>query len=137
MSVRPILSALVLADHVYIDRTTGKKVIAGTFNRFVSREFPATSTTRKYAFASMTDVVGKVAITFRYVDLENNDVLLEVPNLTAQSNDRLATVEMVVEIPPLPMPHPGAYAFEAYFGEELIGSLRLQVLKRSEEESAE
>ena len=30
---KPVLQALVLADHVYQDKTTGKMVIAGTFNR--------------------------------------------------------------------------------------------------------
>jgi hypothetical protein len=31
--LRPNLQALLLADHVYQDKDTGKKVIAGTFNR--------------------------------------------------------------------------------------------------------
>ena len=30
---QPVLQALVLADHVYQDKVTGKKIIAGTFNR--------------------------------------------------------------------------------------------------------
>lgn len=29
----PVLQALVLADHIYQDKITGKKIIAGTFNR--------------------------------------------------------------------------------------------------------
>jgi hypothetical protein len=31
---KPVLQALVLADHVYQDKSTGKMVIAGTFNQF-------------------------------------------------------------------------------------------------------
>lgn len=30
---KPVLQALVLADHIYQDKITGKKIIAGTFNR--------------------------------------------------------------------------------------------------------
>lgn len=30
---KPVLQARVLADHIYQDKVTGKKVIAGTFNR--------------------------------------------------------------------------------------------------------
>ena len=30
---KPLLQALILADHVYQDAQTGKKVIAGTFNQ--------------------------------------------------------------------------------------------------------
>ncbi len=40
---KPVLQALVLADHVYQDKSTGKKIIAGTFNRvcFSRRKRPA------------------------------------------------------------------------------------------------
>ena len=35
---KPVLQALVLAEHVYQDRATGKMIIAGTFNRlFIHR----------------------------------------------------------------------------------------------------
>ena len=33
--MKPVLQALVLADKVYHDRQTGKKIIAGTFNAIV------------------------------------------------------------------------------------------------------
>ncbi len=35
--------------------------------------------------------------------------------------------EMVVEVPPLPMPHEGVYALELYAAEERLGALRIPV----------
>lgn len=39
---KPVLQALILADHVYQDRETGKRIIAGTFNQiFFTKPAPA------------------------------------------------------------------------------------------------
>src|SRR6478736_1940762 len=32
---RPVLQSLILADHVYEDKLTGKRIIAGVFNRII------------------------------------------------------------------------------------------------------
>jgi hypothetical protein len=39
--VKPVLQALLLADQVYIDRMTGKAVIAGVFSEFRVLKRPA------------------------------------------------------------------------------------------------
>ena len=137
MAVKPVLQALVLADHVYIDGSTGKKVIAGTFNHLTSSEFPSTFDHHKFAFLSLTGVRETVPITLRFVDLSNNDVLTEFRGLEVTEKDPLRTVEMVVEIPSLPMPHPGAFAFEALAEGELLGFLRLFISAHDEEEDEE
>lgn len=134
MNVRPILQALVLADHVYIDAKTGKKIIAGTFNHLASPEFPSFFGRSTFAFISMTEVHGNTSVTLKYTDLSNSETLLEIQNLPMEApNDPLATVEMVVELPRFPMPHEGIFAFEVYAHEELVGSLRIQVSKSDEE----
>lgn len=127
MGIRPILQALVLADHIYIDANTGKKVIAGTFNHLTSTEFPTTFGRNKFAFISLTDVHGSVPVELRYVDLSNNETLFELKHLEVQSADPLETVEMVVEVPSLPMPHEGAFAFEVHAAGEIIGAMRVFV----------
>jgi hypothetical protein len=128
MHIRPILQALVLADHIYIDAKSGKKIIAGTFNHLASPTFPSFFGRPTFAFLSLTDVHGSVTINLKYVDLANNEVLMEMRDLELESpGDPLATVEMVVELPRFPMPHPGVFAFEVYAFEEPIGSLRIHV----------
>ena len=136
MSVRPILQALVLADHVYIDAKTGKKIIAGTFNHLAAPEFPSFFGRTTYAFISMTEVHGNLPVTLKYTDLSNSEVLLEIRDLPMEApNDPLATVEMVVELPRFPMPHEGIFAFEVYAHEEQIGTLRIQVSHSADDDS--
>lgn len=125
MAVRPILQALLLADQIYVDAATGKKIIAGTFNRLVCEEFPTTSIVSKFALVSLTDVHNEVEISLRFVDLQTGDALLELKGLTVTAEDPLETVEMVVELPPLPLPHPGSYALEIHWQGEMLGLLRI------------
>jgi len=134
MNVRPILQALVLADHVYIDAKTGKKIIAGTFNHLAAPEFPSFFGRTTYAFISMTEVHGNLPVTLKYTDLSTSEVLLEIRDLPMEApNDPLATVEMVVELPRFPMPHEGVFAFEVCVNDEQIGALRIQVSHSAEE----
>ena len=127
MAIKPVLQALVLADQVYVDGRTGKKVIAGTFDRLSARKFPATFQRTTWAFVSLTDIQGSASIHLRYTDLHANEVLLGTKRMTVTCNDPLRSVELIIEVPPFPMPHAGPYAFELYTGEELLGSLRVSV----------
>jgi len=134
MNVRPILQALVLADHIYIDAKTGKKIIAGTFNHLAAPAFPSDFGRTTYAFISMTEVHGNTPITLKYTDLSNSETLMEIRDLPMEApNDPLATVEMVVELPRFHMPHEGIFAFEVHVHEEQIGSLRIQVSQSADE----
>lgn len=127
MAVRPILQALLVADAIYVDASTGKKIIAGTFNRLVCEDFPATTVVSKHALISLTDVHRSVEIGLRFVDLSTGESLLELHGLVVEADDPLETVELVVELPPLPLPHAGAYALEVHWQDELLGLLRLYI----------
>lgn len=125
VAIKPILQALVLADQVYVDARSGKKIVAGTFNRLWGRSFPTSFGRPTHAFICLTDVRGTLNLTLRYKGLANNNTLLELQGLKVESSDPLSSVEMIVEVPPLPMPAEGIYAFELYSGESLLGSLRV------------
>ena len=127
MTYRPVLQALVLADHVYVDARTGKKVIAGTFNRLWGRAFPTTFGRTSFAFICLTEVHGQLALRLVYRDLSDDKELMAVKNLVVHAKDPLASIEVMVEIPPFPMPHPGAFAFEVQCENEVLGSLRVMV----------
>ena len=189
---KPVLQALVLADHVYQDRATGKFVIAGTFNRVfvfkretrpnepprpspesesflppgaaagaepslppessampqppLSHEPPQNAgqpfnnlrklTPREictvgspWAYISLTEIHGTIPLELRYVDLADNSVMLRV-ELPVKSNSPLDTVEVVVQLPVLPMPHPGTYALELLSNNEPLGAHRIAADER-------
>jgi hypothetical protein len=151
--VKPIVQALVLAERVYQD-ITGKKIIAGTFNRvfipsaehFVREQPLRNGRTQTlvaggmhggspYAYISLTDVVDGSALTLQFVNLGKNQVLLELA-LVVNIRDRLEAVEIVVPLPPLPITEPGTYALEITCEGEILRSHRI-VAEHIPEESRE
>ncbi len=141
--MRPVLQAILVADRVYQD-VSGKKIIAGTFNRIrfqrdtrppAEQELPD-GTKRQmlrggghpgspYAYISLTDVCGPTDLVLQFVNLTQNAVLFET-KLTVNCNDRLATVEIVAPLPPLFVREAGSYAFEVVCEGEILGTHRIQ-----------
>jgi hypothetical protein len=148
--VKPVLQALLLADRVYQDAQTGKKIIAGTFHRMLftksvqkGREIEVDGVKRMvvpggmhpgspYAFVSLTEIRGKVSCVLRYVDLGGDKPLLQC-GFEIDCKNPLETVEVVLPMPPLP-PNPGIHALELLCDDEPIGSLRITVEERKEDE---
>lgn len=136
----PVLQSLVLAERIYEDKT-GRKIIAGTFNRLkIRKQRKPVETTNAdgkksvivkggvpgtpYAYISLTDVIDKTSIDLQFVSLSRNEVIFET-RIEITCNDRLATVEIVAALPRLPLHGPGIYAFELVCAGELIGSHRI------------
>lgn len=149
--MKPVVQALVLADRVYQD-VTGKKIIAGTFNRVLlasskhcmrKEELPSGETQTfvaggmnggsPYAYISLTDVVDGTQLTLQFVNLGKNIVLLELA-LVVNIKDRLETVEIVAPLPPLPITEPGTYAFEVVCEDEILRSHRIIAEQLPEQE---
>lgn len=124
---KPVLQALILADQVYQDLTTGKRIIAGTFNTLFSRSFPCKFNRSTFAFISLTEVRGTIDIVLRYVRLETHEVLLATRPLSVTSHSPLHTLELTVAVPPFPMPAPGVYAFEVMSNDVPIGMVRMRI----------
>ncbi len=134
---QPRLQALILADHVYADAQTGKKVIAGTFNRLWARSFPTQFSRNTFAYISLTDIRGRVSLELRYVDNQDLSILLRAEPLEVEGSDPLATLDFAMPIPPFPMPHPGSYSFELHANGEKLGSVRVLVARLPEEQVPE
>jgi hypothetical protein len=79
-----------------------------------------------WAYVSLTEIRGTVPLELRYVDLNDNVIMLRA-EFTASSTSPLETKEMIVPLPVLPAPHPGAYALELLSHDEPLGSLRVYV----------
>lgn len=142
--MRPILQALVLADHVYTDRVTGKNIIAGTFHGVLfSRKKPikevelpdrskhalmlgGVQSGSPYLYMSLTDVCEGTKLQLQFVNLTKNAVLLGT-EIRVDSKDRLQTIEVVLPLPALPIQEPGSYSLEVLCEGEILGSHRLKV----------
>jgi len=149
--VKPILQALLLADHVYQDRQTGKTVVAGVFDAlWIKRPTPTGPTgegpgTRAipvqdvqqagspYAYINLREVRAGTSVELRFVNLESNEVVFRSNPIAIPCENPLRRVEIVIPVPKLPM-IPGTYAFEVLCEDELIGSHRVVVSEMSAEE---
>ncbi len=156
--MKPHLQSLILANQVFQDKESNSFVIAGTFNRLVFRHNPpeipvvdggqSVQPKKKsikelravgspWLFFSLTDIVGKVECSIRYVYLKDNQVLFST-NFMIESSDRLATFEHRLPLPVLPIVGEGQYAIEFLAHNEMIGSLRvIAVPEIVESENAE
>jgi hypothetical protein len=140
--MKPVLQALVVADHIYQDQQTGKKVICGTFNTFrFSRKPPigeaqapdgskqtviqgGGQSGSPYAYVNLTDVCDGTKLRLQFVNLNKNAVLFGT-DLAIGNANRLSTIELVFPLPRLPIQEAGAYALELMCDGDIIGSYRI------------
>jgi hypothetical protein len=137
---KPILKALVVADHVYKDVTTGKMIVCGIFhNMWIRRPNPAPieiesvkggfAAGSPFAYLSVTDADGGHEFSLRYVDLSNDEVLFEFTVATT-CKDPLETIDLAIPLPPL-RPIIGIYALELLWNSnDPMGSFRITVGER-------
>ena len=151
----PVLQALLVADHVYQDRQTGKHIICGIFGRVFftpnnelpgisddamaeaqegdgskEREFPIEQLLRAgspFAYVSLTEIMGQKQFELRYVDLRENAVMFRT-EFNLEGKDPLATIQITIALPQLPAPHEGVFALELLCENELLGAHRIQAV---------
>ena len=146
--MKPVLQALVLAERIYEDVLSRKKVIAGTFNeillqKFEPQEANAEDGSKQHilptvpggsdmgspmAYISLTDVLNGTKISLQVVNVTKNDVLFNI-DVQIRVQDRLATVEIVVPLPPIRLfvAAAGTFSLDVVCNGEILGSHRLVV----------
>jgi hypothetical protein len=146
--VKPILQALLVADHVYVDSVTNKKIVAGIFHRMTLAKptlegdiTEAEDGTRKieipqgghrsgspFCYVSITEIRGNQKFTLRFVNLDDDQALFQT-QFEASCNNPLETIEAVFPLPVLPLKNePGHYALELLWGQEPLGCHRISVV---------
>jgi hypothetical protein len=150
--MKPVLQALVLAERIYQDYPSNKKIIAGTFNQWHVGPVPqptphpdgsgrmlipgGTDPGCPSAYISLTDVVDGTKISLQFVDLTRNHVMFGV-EIELRVQDRLATVEAVAPLPPIfrIATEPGVYTLDVVWEGEILGSHRVRVIRLEEQSS--
>ena len=139
--MKPVLQALLVADHVYRD-VSGKHIIAGTFAQLLFKKNNAMEGASPsnpvhvapeevqrigspWLYISLTELNGEVPLHLRYVSLTGNRVFFEM-ELNVKFDDPLKTVEIVLPLPPLPNLE-GVHVLELLWDNELLGSHRIDV----------
>lgn len=127
MHLLPQLQALVLAERVYVDTASGRKVIAGTFDGFAAPAFPAPFVHPAHAYVSVTDLRGRITFTIKVIDNRDLGVIAASPSLVVEGGDPHTTLEFVMGLPAFQVPHPGTYSLELHANDEKIAARRITV----------
>lgn len=144
--MKPVLQALVLAERVYEDKTTGKKIIAGTFNQLLiqkgisppEQRLPdgskrwlvpgGTDSGCPAAYISLTGVAEGTELSLQFVNVSKNEVLFQT-GFRITSVNRLDTIEIVAPLPPMAMfvQETGTFSLDVVWNNEILGSHRILI----------
>jgi hypothetical protein len=122
------LLALLVADHVYCDQGSNKYIIAGTFHQLNIASFPAVFHKTVGVFIKLAGFAGAAGLTVVFEDLRSGEVLMRTRALEIAHHDPDRPFELALEVPPLPLPHPGRYAFKLLVDSEVVGTSAIDVL---------
>lgn len=137
---KPILKALVVADHVYKDVTTGKVIVCGIFHNIHLRSTPIQANEpislekvqagfnlgSAFAYVSVTDADGDHSFNIRYANLATDEVHFDM-QLSTSCKDPLETIDLIIPLPVLPQ-QKGVYALELLWrSNDPMGSFRITV----------
>ena len=144
---KPILQSLLIADQIYTDKASGKKIIVGVFQTlgFITPDAMREHVERvgqppaavmqsgfdagsPHAYISLTEVRGKQEFSLRYVSLQDDRAIFEAI-LAVDNDDPLKTIELVLPLPRLPTEVPGMFALELLWGKDNVplGMYRIRV----------
>ncbi len=128
MTPEPNVNAMLICDHVIVDKFTGKKSLIGIFENINSPIFPVAHPTLSI-YISLTDAQGKYKIGLKVVDLETDKQVggADIPEI--EVHDRLATSEVIMNMRGIRFAHPGKYVFNIYANDYPVGSKTFSVVK--------
>ncbi len=122
--MKPIVLAMVIADHYYRDTNTGKSIITGTFNSINCSDFP-TKHGNCAIYISLTDIAtsGEIQLSFQK---SGGEFSMDLPQWKVDCPEkRHSVVEIGGNIAGLPLPEEGEYEFTVKWNGFEICSRRL------------
>ena len=125
--VVPVLVAALVCDVAAADPSTGKKNLIGIFDRINVTKFPTRRPVSIYF--KVADAEGRYEIQVRYVQVKTGKILAQAEG-GLQANDRLASTDLYIQFPPLPIPEEGRYDFQVWANSMFLGSTFIDAVPR-------
>lgn len=120
----PEVLALLVADYVHRDDSTGKFFIVGTRTSIGAASFPHHCPNLS-VYAALTDGRGETAVKLRLIDAdEASEPILEFET-TVNFLDPSEDIEIAVRLTDLVFPEPGDYRLQLFGAEQLLRERRL------------
>lgn len=125
--VVPVLVAALVCGVAVADPSTGKKNLIGIFDRVHVGKFPTKHAVSLYM--KLTDAEGFYRFEIRYVQVKSGQILAKAKR-ELQVTDRLASVDMYLPCPPLPIPEEGRYEFQVWANSVFLGGTFIDAVAR-------
>lgn len=106
----PVCKAILLCDAVLTDPFTGKGSLIGILSQFTLPEFPG-DTPPFFVYLQLTDGIGSYLLSIELRDRATDEAMYEGELMEIEFAERAVKNNIVLPMPPLPLPHPGAYDF--------------------------
>jgi hypothetical protein len=114
----PSVVAMLVCDQVITEQVTNKKSLIGVFENFNSLKFPA-NIPRLAIYVKLADAVGDYLFKMRIVKLKDESLIAEI-GIQAHIESADAYSELALNMEGVPIPEPGKYEFQLYFGESYL-----------------
>ncbi len=122
----PFVVAVIICDTVIVDKATEKKTLVGIFDRVNCPSLPWAQPMGLYA--RMTDAEGRYAFKVAVLHLESNTVVGNLQTPEIEIKDRLAFMDLALNLPPVPFKAAGRYEFQIYANDIFIARATIQVV---------
>ena len=130
-AIVPVLVAALVCDVAVADPSTGKKNLVGIFDRIHVGKFPTQRPMSLYM--KVTDAEGYYETEVRYVQVGSGQVLAQAKG-ELHSPDRLASADLYIQFPPLPIPEKGRYEFQIWANSMFLGATFIDAMPRTQPE---
>ncbi len=126
----PKCKAILLCDQAIVEAGTGKISIIGIFNNWNVPHFPCVI--RPFtASLDLTDGIGKSAMSVDVHDLQEDKIIAQVRIAEVDFPERMAKINLMIPVPPLPLKHAGRYDFVVLADGQEIDRQQFQVAQVS------
>lgn len=125
--VVPVVVAALVCDVAVADPSTRKHNLIGIFSRINVATFPTSRPVSVYI--KLADAEGRYEFDIRFVQVSSGQVLAGAQGeLTI--TDRLASTDLHISFPPLPIPSEGRYEFQIWANSVFLGSTSIYAVPR-------
>ncbi|QDT35083.1 DUF6941 family protein [Thalassoglobus polymorphus] len=127
-AITPYPLALVVADYVHRDPSTGKMTIIGTFSMIGGAEFPLVHPVMA-VYAALTDGRGKMKVKLELIDVDEEREPIFSQEVEADFVDPRMILEINFHATNLQFVHSGEYRLQLSANEEFLVERRIIVLE--------
>ncbi len=122
----PYVLAMIIADSIYVDPSSGKKTLLGLFSAIFTTVLPA-RIGQVALYVAMTDGRGKTPLRIVFVDADEENPPIFEAQAEFEFTDPRMVAELMMSMNNLEFPAAGEYRLQLWCSQELLIERRIVV----------